>query len=458
MTASILIADDDDGILHALSLMLLEAGYAPSTVHTPAEALTAVKQMNYDLAIIDLNFSLDTTSGREGLQLLKQLKQLDEHLPILVMTGWSNVEVAVQAMQNGANDFIKKPWENERLLAIVNNQLALAATALKARRLSECNQLLTAQIDNDDLMVADSDEMQSVLNTFKRVAASDINVLITGENGTGKSMFARYLHAHSARHNLPMISVNMGAITDNLFESEMFGHIKGAFTDAKTQRIGRFELAHNSSLFLDEVANTPLAQQSKLLRVLEERQFEKVGSSKTQHADIRLICATNADLNQAVNEGLFRQDLLYRINTIEICIPPLRKRTRDIIPLAMKFLQKAILKYRGTATQLSDTAKHALLAYSWPGNVRELSHVMERAHILGQDSLLQAADLNLPHNKGDQHAQHNTQEDLRPLEVLEHDIIKRRLAYFNGDAIACAESLGLSRSTFYRRLSKANNK
>jgi DNA-binding NtrC family response regulator len=462
MSASILIADDDEGILHALSLMLLEAGHFATTVLTPADTLSQLKRHEFDLVIIDLNFSLDTTSGAEGLSLLKNIKQLYEHLPVLVMTGWSSVEIAVQAMQNGANDFIKKPWENERLLSIITNQLTLANTALKARKLSECNALLHQQIDANDLMVADSPAIQNVLTTLHRVAHSDINVLITGENGTGKSMFARYLHSQSNRKSLPMISVNMGAVTDNLFESEMFGHVKGAFTDAKNHRIGRFELAEKSSLFLDEVANTPLSQQGKLLRVLEEKQFEKVGASKTQNADFRLICATNADLKQAVLAGHFRQDLLYRINTIEICIPPLRERQLDIIPLAMKFLDKAIAKYKGPAVELNNKAKQALLDYCWPGNVRELSHVMERAHILGQQTIISAADLNLPTQGSSTHShtiipEQPSNDGLRSLEELEHEILKNRLAYFDGDAITCAASLGLSRSTFYRRLSKANN-
>ncbi|TMO59038.1 sigma-54-dependent transcriptional regulator [Pseudoalteromonas aurantia] len=457
MSASILIADDDEGILHALSLMLLEAGHVATTVLTPADTLIQLRQCEFDLVIIDLNFSLDTTSGAEGLSLLKSIKQLYEHLPVLVMTGWGSVEVAVQAMQNGANDFIKKPWENERLLSIITNQLALANTTLNARKLRECNALLNQQIDDSDLMVSDSPAIQHVLNTLNRVALSDIDVLITGENGTGKSMFARYLHAQSSRKTLPMISVNMGAVADNLFESEMFGHVKGAFTDAKNHRIGRFELAEKSSLFLDEVANTPLSQQGKLLRVLEERQFEKVGASKTQHADIRLICATNADLKQAVSDGAFRQDLLYRINTIEVCIPPLRERQLDIIPLARKFLHKAIEKYKGPAVELDNKAKQALLKYGWPGNVRELSHVIERAHILGQQPTVTVADLNLPTHSRTITPIPNNDDTLRPLEELEHEILKSRLAYFDGDAVAAATSLGLSRSTFYRRLSKANN-
>jgi DNA-binding NtrC family response regulator len=301
-----------------------------------------------------------------------------------------------------------------------------------------------------------------VLNTLQQIAMTDVSVLLTGENGTGKSMFARYLHDLSARKNSALISVNMGAVTESLFESEMFGHVKGAFTDAKSSRIGRFELADEGTLFLDEIANTPYSQQGKLLRVLEESQFEKVGSSKTQTVNFRLVTATNSDLNLAVAEEKFRKDLLYRINTVEIEIPSLRNRVEDIIPLANSFLLKAAKKYSRPLLSISSAAQSALRSYSWPGNVRELNHTMERAQILCQQSSIQPQDL------GFNVAAFDPQEkviaggldivhDLRPIEEIEADIIDKRLAYFDGDALKACKSLGISRSAFYRRLEKAKN-
>lgn len=461
MKQNILLVDDDVDILSALKMLLTAEGYRVWLCETPESALSAVAQNNFDLVLMDLNYSLDTTSGEEGIQLVGAIRKLDEDLPIVVMTGWASIEVAVSTMQNGANDFIQKPWDIDRLIAVISNQIKLAKSEKNSQKLSQQNQLLQQQVDSeyDGELIAQSPAMQKTLGIIKRVAQSDASVLLTGENGTGKSMFARYIHEHSARKAASQISVNMGAVTETLFESEMFGHVKGAFTDAKSTRIGRFELADGGSLFLDEIANTPYSQQGKLLRVLEDSEFEKVGGNKTQSVDIRLISATNANLSDAVNNSVFRKDLLYRINTIAIEIPALRDRKEDIILLAESFLAQSARKQLKTRLSLSSHAKKALNAYDWPGNIRELHHVMERAQILSQDNVITAEDLGLPANtvkaagsQGDTHS--NQSRELQTLEQMELTIIDQRLTHFDGNALKAAKSLGLSRSAFYRRLEK----
>lgn len=456
MKKNILIADDDDGILSALTLLLKSEGLIPTTVNSPENALVAMRQQDFSVILMDLNYSLDTTSGDEGLKLIAAIRELDEQVPIVVMTGWGTIEVAVNTMKNGANDFIKKPWENDRLVAIIKNQIKLSEMQKQSQKLSHQNKLLQQEISPSVDIVTESIVIQRVLNILKQVSRSDASILFTGENGTGKSMFARYLHELSARKNSALIAVNMGAVTESLFESEMFGHVKGAFTDAKSNRIGRFELADEGTLFLDEIANTPYSQQGKLLHVLEQSQFEKVGSSKTQTVNIRLITATNSDLPSAVCEGRFRKDLLYRINTIEIEIPPLRSRIEDIIPLANTFLSNVANKYGQTILSIDNSAETALKLYSWPGNVRELSHVMERAHILCQTRTIQIHDLGLNVTKanGQHTTTHNngTESDLRPITEIEADIIQSRLSHFEGNAEKTAKSLGMSRSAFYRKI------
>lgn len=454
MKKTILVVDDDDGILAALTMLLRSEGFAPVAATSPGQALAVLKREDFSCILMDLNYSTDTTSGDEGLKLISAIRVLDERVPIVVMTGWGTIEVAVSTIQKGANDFIQKPWENDRLLAIINNQTKLADAEKQSQKLLQQNQLLREEANSNSEIVARSALIGQVLNTIKHVAESDASVIFTGENGTGKSLFARYLHRISGRSEAALISVNMGAVTESLFESEMFGHVKGSFTDAKTTRIGRFELADEGTLFLDEIANTPYSQQGKLLRVLEEKQFEKVGSSKTQNTNFRLITATNCDLNAAVNEGKFRKDLLYRINTVEIEIPPLRQRVEDIIPLAKAFLAKAAKKYVRTAFSITPEAEAALRSYSWPGNVRELGHVMERAQILCKGDSINVHDLGLTIVQQTQVHTFNGAHDLRSMEDIEMDTITQRLAYFNGDAVQAADSLGFSRSAFYRRLEK----
>jgi len=456
---SILIADDDPRILTTLKLLLKSQNYQVVAVSSPAELLTILARRSFSVALIDLNYQDDTTSGKEGLALITKMKALDEHMPIVVMTGYSSVDIAVEVMKQGAADFVKKPWKNERLLNILQAQAHIQAMAKKGEKLAQENALLKAENSHDsENIIAHSTVMQQLLAQLEKLAKSDMNILFTGENGTGKSMFAGYLHQCSQRHQQSLISVNMGAITDNLFESEMFGHVKGAFTDAKETRIGRFELAEGGTIFLDEIANIPLSQQAKLLRVLEEKQFEKVGSAKTQQVDVRLVSATNASLAELINQGKFRQDLLYRINTIEINIPPLRERVADILPLAEYFLKLFASKYALETPQLCEQASAALNSYQWPGNIRELSHMMERSIFLCQNEIISPADLGLTpqqSTKGDSNnGLSGIDNESDTLEVIERQIIIDRLARFHNNGHETAESLGLSRSSYYRRLEK----
>ncbi|MFT5295254.1 MAG: DNA-binding NtrC family response regulator [Colwellia sp.] len=456
MKQKILLVDDDNDILSALKMLLVPEGFEVSLTQNPEAAIAAVHKESFNLVLMDLNYSLDTTSGEEGLRLIADIRKLDDVLPIVVMTGWATIEVAVSTMQNGANDFIQKPWDIDRLIAIINNQLKLAQSEKNSQKLKQQNQLLEQQVNREfqGELIAQSPIMQQTMAIINQVAKSNASVLLTGENGTGKSMFARYIHEHSTRAKANQISVNMGAVTETLFESEMFGHVKGAFTDAKSTRIGRFELADDGTLFLDEIANTPYSQQGKLLRVLEDSEFEKVGANKTQSVDIRLISATNANLGDAVTNGVFRKDLLYRINTIAIEIPALRDRQEDIIALAQSCLKIITSNNSKAKLAISSDAKKALVAYDWPGNIRELNHVMERAQILCQNGTINLDDLGLPANNTRMEVLVVESDELATLETMELDIIDQRLSYFNGNALKAAKSLGLSRSAFYRRLEK----
>jgi DNA-binding NtrC family response regulator len=456
-TPSILVADDDPRILTTLKLLLKSQNYQVVTVSSPAELLAVLARRSFSVTLIDLNYQDDTTSGKEGLRLIGQIRDLDEDMPIVVMTGYSSVDIAVEVMKQGATDFVQKPWKNERLLNILQAQVHIQSMAKKGQKLAQENALLKAQTSvKNDNVIAQSPVMQQLLSQLAKLAKSDMNILFTGENGTGKSMFAGYLHQCSLRHQQSLISVNMGAITENLFESEMFGHVKGAFTDAKESRIGRFELAEGGTIFLDEIANIPLSQQAKLLRVLEEKQFEKVGSAKTQQVDVRLVSATNADLNSLIEKGQFRQDLLYRINTIEIKIPALRDRRADILPLAQYFLTQFSNKYALVVPLMSQEATDALQHYQWPGNIRELSHMMERAIFLCQEQLITVTDLGLSSPQSYITGIDGSVIDINDdtLEVIEQQIIIDRLARFDNNAHETAASLGLSRSSYYRRLEK----
>ena len=460
MKHSILIADDDSRILTALKLLLKGENYQVTAVTSPKACLHTLQKNHYSLALVDLNYHADTTSGDEGLQLIADIKRLDEQLPIVVMTGYSSIEVAVEAMKLGAVDFIQKPWGNARLLSVIQAQIRIGDMQHQGIKLAQENALLRDQISAKSAgIIAHSLVMQKLLAQLEKLAKSDMNILLTGENGTGKSMFAEYLHQCSGRNTSPLIAVNMGAISENLFESEMFGHVKGAFTDAKNNRIGRFELAEGGTLFLDEIANIHSSQQAKLLHVLEAYQFEKVGSSKTQRVNVRIVSATNSNLAELIEQGEFRQDLLYRLNTVEITIPPLRERLADIIPLAQHFLAQHAEKYRLPQGEFAKQALEALQTYTWPGNIRELNHMIERAIFLRHGKVINCADLGL--NNSTQG--HIPNEELgnfhisnASLDVIEKTIIEQRLKQFNYNGQETASSLGLSRSAYYRRLEKHN--
>ena len=443
----ILIADDQPDVLEALRLLLKRDGYKLEAAESPAQALYLAEICEFDAAIIDLNYSRDTTSGQEGLELLAKLQAVDAMLPVVVMTAWGSVDLAVEAMRRGARDFVQKPWENERLSSIVRTQLELSRAIRRGQRLELENQLLRAE--NLPAMIANSPVMAPVLDLVSRVGPSDANVLITGEPGTGKEVVARTLHAISNRAAKPMVTVNAGGLAEGIFESELFGHVKGAFTDAKIDRVGRFELADTGTLFLDEIANVPLNLQAKLLRVLEVGEMERVGSSKTRRVDVRVISATNADLSAEVAAGRFRQDLVFRLNTIEIYLPPLRERKEDLAPLASHFLAIHARRYRKPITRFDSNALAAMHEHSWRGNVRELNHVIERAVLMASDHTIKPGDLAL-RAAGASSARI---EDMS-LEDVEEFLIKKALARFDGNVSQAAGALGVSRSALYRRLQR----
>src|SRR3982751_4112304 len=385
----VLVAD----VHEALRLLLKTHGYDIDTATSPSAVLSALEKRDYDALRLDMNCTRDTTSGKEGLDLLQQLGGLEPDLPIIVMTAWGSVEGAVEAMSRGARYFIEKPWDNARLMTVLGTQVELGRALRRARRLESENRLLRR--DNLPRLIADAPKMKPILQLMERVGPSDANVLITGEHGTGKELVAQWLHASSARAQKPFIPVNMGGLSEGLFESELFGHVKGSFTDAKTDRVGRFELADTGTIFLDEIGNVPFALQAKLLRVLQTGDVERVGSSKARHVDVRVISATNANLQEEVATGRFREDLLFRLNTIELHLPPLRERREDVPPLAMHFLRRHAARYRKHLTGFDPGAMQLLLAHAWPGNIRELDHAIERAVLLAQSEQIRGADLAL---------------------------------------------------------------
>ncbi len=444
----ILVADDQPDVIEALRLLLKSEGYATEAAKSPAAVIKAVEANDYALVLMDLNYARDTTSGQEGLDLLQKLQAIDASLPVVVMTAWASVDVAVEAMRRGARDFITKPWDNPRLLAIIRNQVDLGHAVRAYKRLEQENQLLRGGGKAGPTLIAQSAAMRPVLEVIARVGPSDANVLITGENGTGKGLVAQALHAVSARGTQPFIAVNMGGLPEGVFESELFGHVRGAFTDAKTDRAGRFELADGGTLFLDEIGNIPLSQQAKILRTIETGEFERVGSSRTHRANVRLISATNSDLPAAVAAGKFRQDLLFRLNTIQLHLPPLRERREDIEVLAQHFLKSHVGRYGKTITGFDESALVALRDYSWPGNVRELDHAVERGVLMAPGKVIRAPDLGL------QAGQAAPRLEEMSIEEVEAFLIKKTLARCDGNARKAAEELGLSRSAFYRRLEK----
>jgi DNA-binding NtrC family response regulator len=441
----LLIADDQRDILEALLLLLKSQGYKVDTAASPVAVLGAVEESDYDAVLIDLNYARDTTSGQEGLELLARLQSVDPTLPVIVMTAWASVDVAVEAMRRGARDFVQKPWDNTRLLSIVRTQVELSRALRRGRQFEAAARL---RFDGAPSLIAQSAAMKPVLELVERTAPSDANVLIAGENGTGKGLVAQAIHALSPRASRPMVTVNAGGVSETVFESELFGHVRGAFTDARTDRVGRFELADGGTLFLDEIANVPSSQQAKLLRVIAAGEFERLGSSRTRRVDVRILSATNARIDAEVTAGRFRQDLLFRLNTIEIVLPPLRDRRDDIPALAAHFLDQHARRYRKKITAFDPVAMDALLRHPWPGNVRELEHAIERSVLMAAGATITTADLGL--RRGADGA--ITLESM-PLEDVEAFLIKKALTRY-GSVTEAAQALGLSRSALYRRLER----
>lgn len=444
----LLIADDQPHILEALRLLLKPEGYQLEMVRTPALVLDALAHESFDGVLIDLNYTRDTTSGQEGLDLVARVKEIDAQLPVVVMTAWGNIDLAVEAMRRGAGDFIQKPWENARLLSILRTQMEMHRNQKKMQWLEAENRILRASGAPD--FIASAPSMRQVLETMSRVGPSDANVLITGEHGTGKEVVAQALHRISSRAERMLVAVNTGALPEGTFESELFGHVKGAFTDARVDRIGRFELASGSTLFLDEIANIPVRQQAKLLRVLETGELERVGSSKTQKVDVRMLSATNADLRAESAAGRFREDLLFRLNTVEITLPPLRERREDIPALSGHFMSRYAARYRRQIDGLEPAALQMMLQYGWPGNVRELDHTIERAVLMARGQRIELADLGLNTQRG---TAQQSMDDMS-LEAVEAILIRKALARAGGNVSHAADALGLSRGALYRRIEK----
>ena len=443
----VLVADDQPDVVEALRLLLKGEGYRIESAGSPAAILEAIDTREFDAVLMDLNYARDTTSGQEGLDLLSQIRGHDQMLPVVVMTAWGSVDLAVEAMRRGARDFVQKPWENARLLTILRTQVDLARALRRQHRLEAENRSLKPDVR--PLLIADAPAMRPVLELISRVGPSEANVLITGENGTGKGTVAQAVHSVSGRTGKGLVTVNAGGLSEGVFESELFGHVKGAFTDAKTDRVGRFELADGGTLFLDEIANVPLNLQPKLLRVLETGDFERVGSSRTRHVNVRILSASNAQLGDEVGSGRFRQDLLFRLNTIEIALPPLRSRREDIPELSHHFLRQHAQRYRKNLTGFEPAAAQALLSHPWPGNIRELDHAIERGVLMAQGSTIRLGELGLRLDRD----QTSRIEDMS-LEEVESFLIKKAMARFDGNVSQAAKALGLSRSALYRRLQR----
>ena len=439
----VIAADDQPDVLEALRLLLKRESIALVPASSPAAVLAALEQEDFDAALIDLNYARDTTSGVEGLDLLSRLRAQEPNLPVIVMTAWGSVEGAVEAMRRGARDYVQKPWDNARLMATLRTQIELGRALRKSRRLEEENSRLRG---NAPEMVARSPAMQQILRVLEKVAPSEANVLISGEHGTGKEVVARFIHARSKRAGRPLITVNAGGVAEGVFESELFGHVRGAFTDARTDRAGAFEVADGGTLFLDEVGNMPMGQQAKLLRVLQTGEFTPVGSSKVKRADVRVIAATNARLPDEVTAGRFREDLLYRLNTVEVQLPPLRERADDVPQLAQLFLGRLVARGATQARRFSSEALEAMVRHGWRGNVRELEHSVERAVLLAPGEEIGPQDLFLAAAQGPALLERMTLDD------AERHLIQRALARCGGNVSEAARALGVSRSALYRRL------
>jgi DNA-binding NtrC family response regulator len=454
----ILIADDQPDVLQALRLLLKGEGYDLKTAASPKDVAAAVQEHDFDVIVLDLNYTRDTTSGKEGMDLLTRLQAVYPNLPVVVMTAWGSVDGAVEAMRRGARDYVEKPWDNQRLLATVRTQVELGRALRKTEQLEGENRVLRGE--GMPTLIAESRAMRDVVRLIERIAPSDANVLITGEHGTGKDVVANWIHGRSKRARKPFITVNAGGLSEGVFESELFGHVKGAFTDARTDRIGYFEMAAGGTLFLDEIGTIPVRLQAKLLRVLQTGEFQRVGSSSTRRSDVRLVSATNIDIEREVASGDFRADLLYRLNTVEIRLPPLRERRDDIAPLARHFLERKAARYAMKIDGFEPDAMRALLDYAWPGNIRELEHTVERAVLMASGPLVATGDLNLVTGAGGAlgaggaGGAGGTPLERMELDDAERYLIGKALERHGGNVSQAAASLGLSRSALYRRLQR----
>jgi len=451
-TGKILIIDDDADILQAARLLLKQHVTYIRTEKTPDVLPSLLKNELYDVIFLDMNFAKGATSGKEGFYWLDKIHEMDPNAVVILITAFGDVDMAVRAIKEGASNFILKPWQNERLIATLTTALNLRQTRTEATKLRSKQKQLSEDLDQPfHDFIGKSSAMQAVFDAIKKVAKTEANVLILGENGTGKELVARDLHRQSSRREEVFISVDMGALSETLFESELFGHVKGAFTDAKSDRAGRFEIASGGTLFLDEIGNLPLTLQAKLLTVIENRKVTRLGSNKLIDVDVRLICATNMPIHEMVNQNKFRQDLLYRINTVEIRIPPLRERIDDIPALVDHFLKIYCKKYNKPLRRLSSATLKRLEKYHWPGNVRELQHAIERAIIMSDSHVLQPTDFFFPiqEQKGD-----SMSFDDYNLEEIEKLVIHRAISKHGGNITHASDELGLSRASLYRRLEK----
>ena len=450
----ILIVDDNEDLLSAARIFL-KRHFAQIDVEKNPESLPdLIQNEQYDVILLDMNFTKDVSSGKEGFHWLEKILAINPSSVVVLITAYGDEQTAVQAIKSGATDFVLKPWENEKLLATISSSMQLSQTRQEVVALKDRQKVISAELNSKfhDL-IGESKAMQEVYKTIERVAETDANVLILGENGTGKELVARAIHAQSNRKNEAFINVDLGSITETLFESELFGHVKGAYTDAKEDRVGRFGAATKGTVFLDEIGNLSTPLQAKLLSTLQSRQIVRVGSNKIIDIDIRLVCATNMPLYEMVMKNTFRQDLVYRINTIEIDIPPLRDRTQDIPLLTNHFLKIYSSKYKKEIHKISDAVISRMAVYSWPGNIRELQHAVERAVIMSNTSVLQPEDFNfnISYVEGDQD---NVTIEQYNLDEVEKILIRKVLKKYNGNITQAANELGLTRSSLYRRLEK----
>jgi DNA-binding NtrC family response regulator len=442
----VLIADDDPDILVSGRFLFRNEGWSVTQARSPREALAAIEKDEFDAALVDMNYARNTTAGREGLDLVTEIRKADPDLPVIVMTAWGTIDLAISAIKCGACDFVQKPWDNVRVVQQLKTAASACRALRKSRLLEEENRLLRGEGASPDF-VCKSASMRKIMDVVDQVAPSKANILLLGENGTGKSLLARIVHERSALREGPFISVNVGGLPEGLFESEMFGHVKGAFTDAKADRVGRFELAKGGTLFLDEIGNITLSQQNRLLRLLETGEYERVGSSRTLKADVRIISATNSNLRAAVQAGNFREDLFFRLNTVTMELPPLRDRREDIVELASRFVAAQARKYGRKIKGLDPSAEEAILAHTWPGNIRELSHAMERAVLMCRGETIVRHDLSI---EPDDSAPASLES--MSIEEVEQVLIRKALDRNEGNVSKAAADLGMSRATFYRRL------